>query len=67
MIPAGNPVDTVIEDLVPLLEPGDIILDGGIPFTPTPNAAPRASPTSASATSASASPAARRVPDTARR
>lgn len=29
MIPAGNPVDTVIEDLVPLLEPGDIILDGG--------------------------------------
>ncbi|MGF1616378.1 MAG: decarboxylating NADP(+)-dependent phosphogluconate dehydrogenase [Acidimicrobiia bacterium] len=29
MIPAGNPVDMVIEDLVPLLEPGDIILDGG--------------------------------------
>ncbi|REK21477.1 MAG: phosphogluconate dehydrogenase (NADP(+)-dependent, decarboxylating) [Actinobacteria bacterium] len=29
MIPAGNPVDTVIEDLVPLLEPGDIIMDGG--------------------------------------
>jgi 6-phosphogluconate dehydrogenase len=29
MIPAGNPVDSIIEDLVPLLEPGDIILDGG--------------------------------------
>ncbi len=29
MISAGNAVDTVIEDLVPLLEPGDVILDGG--------------------------------------
>jgi 6-phosphogluconate dehydrogenase len=29
MIPAGNPVDMLIEDLVPLLEPGDIIIDGG--------------------------------------
>jgi 6-phosphogluconate dehydrogenase len=29
MIPAGNPVDSVIEDLVPLLEPGDVIMDGG--------------------------------------
>ncbi len=29
MIKAGQPVDSVIEDLVPLLEPGDIIIDGG--------------------------------------
>jgi 6-phosphogluconate dehydrogenase len=29
MLPAGNPVDMLIEDLVPLLEPGDIIIDGG--------------------------------------
>ena len=29
MIKAGRPVDSVIEQLVPLLEPGDIIIDGG--------------------------------------
>lgn len=29
MIRAGNPVDLVIEQLFPLLEPGDIIIDGG--------------------------------------
>lgn len=29
MIKAGNPVDMVIEQLVPLLEKGDIIIDGG--------------------------------------
>ncbi len=29
MISAGKPVDSVIADLVPLLEPGDVILDGG--------------------------------------
>lgn len=29
LVPAGNPVDEVIEDLIPLLEEGDIILDGG--------------------------------------
>jgi len=29
MISAGKPVDSVIEDLVPLLEPGDVIIDGG--------------------------------------
>jgi 6-phosphogluconate dehydrogenase len=29
MIPAGTAVDSLIEDLVPLLEPGDIIMDGG--------------------------------------
>lgn len=29
MVKAGDPVDAVIADLVPLLEPGDIIIDGG--------------------------------------
>jgi len=29
MIKAGKPVDIVIESLLPLLEPGDIIIDGG--------------------------------------
>ncbi len=29
MLKAGNPVDETIEKLIPLLEPGDIIIDGG--------------------------------------
>ncbi|GHD13695.1 NADP-dependent phosphogluconate dehydrogenase [Zhihengliuella salsuginis] len=29
MVKAGKPVDSVIEQLVPLLEPGDIVIDGG--------------------------------------
>ncbi|WP_421825448.1 NADP-dependent phosphogluconate dehydrogenase [Larkinella sp.] len=29
LVPAGKPVDNVIDKLVPLLEPGDIIIDGG--------------------------------------
>ncbi|WP_439881866.1 phosphogluconate dehydrogenase (NAD(+)-dependent, decarboxylating) [Pontibacter sp. MBLB2868] len=29
MVPAGNPVDAVIEQLVPFLNQGDIIIDGG--------------------------------------
>jgi 6-phosphogluconate dehydrogenase len=29
MIPAGNPVDTLLEELTPLLSQGDIIMDGG--------------------------------------
>ncbi|MGI6069399.1 MAG: NADP-dependent phosphogluconate dehydrogenase [Blautia sp.] len=29
MITAGRPVDMVLEELAPLLEPGDVILDGG--------------------------------------
>ena len=32
MVKAGRPVDLVIEQLVPLLEEGDIILDGGNSF-----------------------------------
>lgn len=29
LVPAGQPVDDVIASLVPLLEPGDVIIDGG--------------------------------------
>ena len=29
MIPAGKPVDEMIEKLAPLLERGDIVIDGG--------------------------------------
>src|SRR5215212_3304777 len=29
MVPAGSPVDSVISELIPLLEEGDIIIDGG--------------------------------------
>jgi len=29
MVKAGAPVDAVIEQLIPLLEPGDVIIDGG--------------------------------------
>src|SRR5450755_71550 len=29
LVPAGKPVDDVIESLLPLVQPGDIIIDGG--------------------------------------
>ncbi len=29
MVKAGDPVDAVVDQLVPLLEPGDVIIDGG--------------------------------------
>ncbi|MGD9252963.1 MAG: decarboxylating NADP(+)-dependent phosphogluconate dehydrogenase [Holophagae bacterium] len=29
MVPAGQPVDDLIQQLVPLLEPGDVLIDGG--------------------------------------
>ena len=32
MIKAGRPVDSVIEELVPLLDEGDLIIDGGNSF-----------------------------------
>ena len=34
MVKAGDPVDHVIEGLVPLLEPGDILIDGGNEYFP---------------------------------
>ncbi len=32
LVPAGAPVDAVINELIPLVEPGDIIIDGGNSF-----------------------------------
>ncbi len=32
MVPAGKPVDAVIQDIAPHLEPGDILIDGGNSF-----------------------------------
>lgn len=29
LVPAGNPVDSVISELIPLLQEGDIVIDGG--------------------------------------
>lgn len=29
MVPAGKPVDSVIEEMIDLLEPGDMVIDGG--------------------------------------
>lgn len=34
MVKAGAPVDAVIEELVPYLEPGDILIDGGNSYFP---------------------------------
>ena len=40
MVKAGAPVDALIEALVPLLDDGDIIIDGATRSTPTPSDAP---------------------------
>src|SRR5690242_20455046 len=29
LVPAGKPVDNVIEDLLPLIDKGDVVIDGG--------------------------------------
>lgn len=34
MVKAGGPVDQVIDQLIPLLEPGDLIIDGGNSYFP---------------------------------
>ncbi|MBA2754370.1 MAG: NADP-dependent phosphogluconate dehydrogenase [Chloroflexia bacterium] len=34
MVKAGAPVDAVIEEIIPFLDPGDIIIDGGNSFFP---------------------------------
>ena len=41
MVKAGKPVDAVIEQLIPLLEEGDIIIDGGNSHFTDTCAAPR--------------------------
>ena len=35
MVPAGAPVDENIDDLLPLLSPGDLLIDGGNSFSAT--------------------------------
>ncbi|NBC83805.1 MAG: decarboxylating NADP(+)-dependent phosphogluconate dehydrogenase [Bacteroidetes bacterium] len=37
MVKAGKPVDTIIDQLIPLLEPGDILIDGGNSHFPDTN------------------------------
>lgn len=37
MVPAGKPVDSVIEDMLPHFQPGDIIIDGGNSHFPDSN------------------------------
>ncbi len=37
MVKAGRPVDDLIEQLIPLLEPGDVIIDGGNSHYPDTN------------------------------
>ncbi len=44
MVKAGPAVDDLIEHLIPLLSPGDVIVDGGnTHYPPTLSAAPRTS------------------------
>jgi 6-phosphogluconate dehydrogenase len=38
MVPAGAPVDSVIDELIPLLDKGDIVMDGGNSFFKDTNA-----------------------------
>jgi 6-phosphogluconate dehydrogenase len=38
MVKAGAPVDALIEELTPLLSPGDILIDGGNEYFPNTNA-----------------------------
>ena len=61
MVKAGPAVDEFIEHLIPLLSPGDVIIDGGNTYFTTPNAARSTSNRRACSTSAPASPAARKA------
>ena len=45
MVKAGDTVDQMIDQILPHLEAGDIIIDGGNSLLRTPTAAPRLSPT----------------------
>ncbi len=61
MVKAGPAVDEFIEKLIPLLSPGDVIIDGGnTHYSATPSGARSTSSRRACSTSAPASPAARR-------
>lgn len=61
MVKAGAPTDAVIDELVPLLEEGDIIIDAGNAHFPTPSVGRTTSRPRACTSSAPASPVARRV------
>ena len=66
LVKAGQPVDDFIEKLIPLLEPGDIIIDGGNSnYEDTIRRTAYVESRSCS-TSAAASPAARRARGTVR-
>jgi len=41
MVKAGVPVDAVLAELAPLLDPGDIVVDGGNSYSGTPSGARR--------------------------
>lgn len=62
MIQAGAPVDAVIDQLLPLLATGDILLDGGNSFLKTPDGEAGCFPKKASNTLALAFPAERKAP-----
>ena len=67
MVKAGDVVDQTIAQIVPHLEKGDIIIDGGQqPLHRQQTAAPRTSPQRACSTSAPASPAAKKAHASAR-
>ena len=61
MVKAGQPVDEFIEKVIPHLEKGDIIIDGGNSHFRIPSAAPPMWRARAYITSAPAFPAARRA------
>ena len=60
LVKAGKAVDEFIEQLMPHLEPGDIIIDGGTATFPTPSGVHNTSSRRACSSSAPAFPAARR-------
>ena len=66
MVKAGAPVDAVIEELLPHLDPGDVLIDGVTPGSRTPAAVRRPWRSGTSASSGQASPVARRAPSTGR-
>src|SRR5437763_231895 len=66
MVKAGDTVDHMIDSIVPHLEPGDIIIDGGNSHYPDTIAARRTSRRKAFSSLAPASREARKAPVTAR-
>ena len=60
MIKAGSAVDSMIDSLIPLLDEGDIIIDGGNSTSPIPQDAPLMSRARVCSISARVFPAARR-------